>query len=489
MFNQYTVDKATQIALGIQSKDRYFRPKGEKLVKFLEPLLSPIMHTRGVEINNETLAHLMATLTNQHIRNGDVVQNNDDVLQSLVGEWVSSIKANIELTRGVVIPLINNVLDEVSSEVKRRETETLMSKQVTIKFNPIYRLFEHVEFVDLVNKFSNHNFNDGRGKSAKVFPSMEYDDIVHLMANGNPFYEEAGLVLKELGPAFITGVFNNVFVKDHATTELPYNGSSRGLTLATALVTFLICDGITDESLPEGLNISYSDLKVAILETRATAGYQMFSVMQEYKAREKTQMVEYTRYNSPQGGIYLEVVPSVYDKLTEQGLGIEVITGCVYTPGASMNLSELVANAQTYIGKFNQINQNALAEMTKFRKDTAAMVLTRIVQKVISDNGGDFKLPSGSVKVTLNIESLSHAISERIAKLDTSDDLALADAVRDIICTGMFEGTLAGVILRRMEIVTRELPDSATPEYIAMITVISICIDSMFSQIDVYTIG
>lgn len=489
MFSKDSVDMATQIAISLKSNNKFLKPTDHALVNVLSPVLTPLIGAKGITINDESLQNALSNIITTSIENKEIAGENYNTLQELVDHLTNTISINVELVRNIALPMIRNVSDTVVRRMADTSEQILSRNQVRIVTPPVYHIFHDDSFVSVIDKFTQHNFGNGKVSGVNLLPECDYEFIKGLLTTGQTSFDNVtNSILESVSAEYITAIFNNTFVNTSNKALYTQAGSDKMNSLIMNLIIFLVASNLNEDNIPEGINVSFKELSIRLLEARGTAASIIRSIMKEYLARETTKGVVFTEYTFGVNNIrVVEVVESVYNEGTEKGLTVEILSGALLEPGASTYLPELLKNADKHISRFNIANQKADMEISKLRKETVISTIIENIASVLRTNNGEFELKSGTFKFHQNVSELSKIVNEyydsRSAELNTT---TITKIVQETILSALFDNTMVPDIIHRMEAIT-DSGENTTPSYLGVVSITTLLVESLLKMMTVTT--
>ena len=498
MFNRKTCLVAGDMANGLQARHTKLFPQSREMGVLIEQVIYPIEKS-GVNWTQDNLDDLIKTMSLHDMTDENSVSDQQHAIEEYTSQLSSAIKTNLNITRRLAIPLIDNIFDTVQHRLNDLKESAFEKQMVDIRECGDFTLIDSPMFTDMVMKYSDSNFTDAIN-TARIMQPMKNDALLELVLTGSDSFNQLiqenlvgvshpGGVVADNGPTQLERVWNEHFVNPEAvdsmyTSRTVSNGSD---VFGDWSIAFLLASALLNADIPDGVTVSLEEFNRIMNNYRAFCGYQVQRLVKNYQAKRDTGLLVIDEYTREDGTNVIIVVPELMKKARESGVTPEVIAGYKLNGGSSWFIDTLVENKDTSKAAFERsIGESAVGLQLSGRKvlrDTCLELISNFSKesKTIDDAGT-------TVKATPSVESINNQMREVSREIeDVFDGPSVLKYIQETVTKGLFEGTMVSIIVERMNVFmeAKDWGPVVDVRNAGLMAAMSICVDSLLSQFGV----
>lgn len=489
MFSQGTVASATEMALSFKARNIYIAPKESGMSKLLETVLYPILNVKDPNNLTDNIDQLVSIFTNEKIENNQTLDTNNEMLDNYIQSLAEATLNNVALAQKLVIPLTNEILNNIDYEIEKLNSGIDNRLGIIIEENRAYNLFENETFRNLVARYGEES-NFDQTNTLRVLPEMSHEKIRELLMTGHGELDEliSDWLDANYRPEMVTLAFKAMFepIQNYDSSAIKRVPNPNAFELLCRVIGILVASNLTEERMPEGIDVPLADLRNKINEFRNFCGYKLNRFVRQYDSKKNTGAISFNEYTNEHGTRVIEVISENYRKLTDEGVVMDVVAGAVLS-NDSLFVSSILANREKNLQAFQQFYTKEFETVKVQAKAVVKNCIKTTVGSYLRENNGKFTINDKEVEIGFDTNELDAMIDGRVtSSINVNDTKQIANVVRDIITNVLFKGTMVGILLNNMNDIWQEDP-YMDGDKVAFIATISMVIDSVLGQMKMYS--
>lgn len=479
MFNNSTVRVATGIKNTVHGNNFTLVPASNNL----KCVVAEAVQILNIKDNDKhwSLDELMETITNTSLSNSsESVAHSEDIMQRVVNEHANILGKNIEFLRGVVIPMI----DTVVNAVEERMVNAVPRNDINIVNSTTHEFANLGEVGDMFHRYKETNYKDGT-RPPSGFPPIPEAELMEVIKTGATGFDDMVSKMLERNPHIsISTVYNTTYGIDLAPEAHDVMGNMSDFEIG--LIRYLLANGFHNEKLPDGINHELNSLMTGITAHRAKSGYDvLFSIDQYLRDQGSKKLVDYIKVINGIPTLYVN--PIVFEEAQQTGITVEVLTGAYYNKEVSYYIDTLSSKAHVLVEKYEQHFAETDRKARLQVRMTVCDEIVNVVNSFLEENNNSFTVGDSTLTIQLPHSELHEAMHIYLNEHVPGTVVDVFSIVRQTVGNVLFKGTMIPEMLRILDELDRTSQNTElnpNVSHLGLRMVIKVMVASLIKQIE-----
>lgn len=395
------------------------------------------------------------------------------------------VTGNLYVTRNVVLPLIDELTEELNQTVNRYRN--LNSLALTINEDKKFLIFEEPTLADTIMHHGDKNYIGV--KTVRVHGETSITDLENLISNGGDSFDtfiSEYIRVNSLGEK-LYDVYSRVFLKGEKDNELVnvVNANDYIENILCMVLGWALLRNVQDN-----IPMSYDDYKYQMTLISKQCAKTLRNALDDYKRAINHKRlilvyppknIEYDFHRTDLAVIHIN--SRVYDEFIEQGGSAEVIYGA-YLTDRKVTVDDLLANKEEYLRNYHKAvrygkltNSNQL--LAGIKENLEFLSLNMSAKIVDANENNDGSVFNGNLEI--HAAKLRTKVDEFIRTISINDAEDVYRLARRFICDIYFAESEVGRILDTIDHIDPN--GEMDMDDVGIIACVDILVDNLLAQV------
>lgn len=457
-------------------------------------VLASVKHD-SASVDDLSVDDIIQTITAGNEDTNSTEQCGRQVLNEAVNGIAKTMKNNILLTRGTVLPLIDKYTERLTTAVSEKCNRSVLA--LNIVEDKKFAILASPQLKSIVSDQKQRTRYNDIDLVRYHNPSLAIPDLLDLMKTNNTTFDEiiSAWISVNGFENKVKEIYADVFVGNNVRTPQVVEGLFvRYINpdqYESAIIALLLCWGLV-KNVQEGISLSLSDYKTNMeIFSSACCGVISQSISRyERSVASKNLVLQYPAsnrqfcYDETEKNIIV-VNGETYAHFLEMGGTPEMVFGS-YLTDRSLRMGDILEKAKENLkeyekqvsrGKLTSINNTLTIVQTELRD--IAFDIVKTIAEQDTDTVNDYE-PSYRIKFTGNEHM--HKAGEFINRVNARHLNDYYATVRNFVCQCFFEGSMVLDLLNRIDAL--DPAGEKDINELALVSTVDLIVDWLINQIE-----
>lgn len=457
-------------------------------------VLASVKHDSGA-VDDLSVDDIIQTIAAGNGENDSTEHCGRQVLNEAVRAITKTMRNNILLTRGTVLPMIDRYTEQLANVVSEKANRSVLA--LNIVEDTKFAILASPQLKSVVSDQAQRTRYNDIDLPRYHNPAVAIPELLNLMKTNNKAFDEvisAWIEVNGLEGA-VKDAYDNLFVGREVRTSQSVDGLFiKYVNVAqyeTAIIALLLCWGLVRQ-VQEGISLPLSEYKTSMeIFSLACCGIINQGISRyERNVKNKSLVLSYPasnrqfRYDDMENNTIV-VNGETYSRFLEMGGVPEMIFGS-YLTNRNVRMGEILENAKENIKEYErQVNRGKLTSINNtltIVQDELREIAFDIVKSVSEKNNDETSEYEPEYTVRFSGNEHMQKANEFINRVNARHLDDYYATVRNFVCQCFFEGSMVLDLLNRIDALDPNGEKDINE--LALVSTVDLIVDWMVSQIE-----